>query len=412
MSTRAAVRRRGDPVRAVRALGEAHDVAGGEVVLAVGRADTRSPVKHEQPLLLVLVVVRAQALARRELEQLDRQIGAAGGLADVRHPGAKPRRVLVVVLDVCGEDIGSLHPRDVRTSQCVPMNVKRRRRENEHLVLDLARELRDHVLPELGSHAGREHHGDGAGGDVTFAVDEVAERALGAFVADYAPHMTFYSEDRGLVPASDATHVLVVDPIDGTRPAMAGLESACVAVALAPLGDGEPTMADVEVGCVVEIKTGDWYLARRGAGVTTSRRVALSANAEVGRMFWGYGFRGRPARETVEVLAELIDASSVGGGTFELGSQAFAMTRIVTGQLDAVVEVGSRLVDEVPGMRDAFLRGGRRTDPQQLSVRPRGAVAVPRRGGRGRHRRLGRAARRTSVTRVRTRVPDVLDLLV
>ena len=28
----------------------------------------------------------------------------------------------------------------------------------------------------------------------------------------------------------DATHVLVVDPIDGTRPAMAGLESACVAV--------------------------------------------------------------------------------------------------------------------------------------------------------------------------------------
>ncbi len=238
------------------------------------------------------------------------------------------------------------------------MNVKRRRRENEHLVLDLARELRDHVLPELGSHAGREHHGDGAGGDVTFAVDEVAERALGAFVAEYAPHMTFYSEDRGLVPASDATHVLVVDPIDGTRPAMAGLESACVAVALAPLGDGEPTMADVEVGCVVEIKTGDWYLARRGAGVTTSRRVALSANAEVGRMFWGYGFRGRPARETVEVLAELIDASSVGGGTFELGSQAFAMTRIVTGQLDAVVEVGSRLVDEVPGMRDAFLRVG------------------------------------------------------
>ena len=48
--------------------------------------------------------------------------------------------------------------------------------------------------------------------------------------------------------ADDATDVLVVDPIDGTRPAMAGLESACVAVALAPLGDGEPTMADVRAG--------------------------------------------------------------------------------------------------------------------------------------------------------------------
>ena len=159
--------------------------------------------------------------------------------------------------------------------------------------------------------------------------------------------------------APDATDVLVVDPIDGTRPAMAGLESACVAVALAPLGDGEPTMADVEIGCVVEIKSGDWYLAVRGRGVESTRAVSLSPNAEIGRMFWAYGFRGRPVRPTVEVLGDLIDASSVGGGTFELGSQAFAMTRIVTGQLDAVIEVGSRLIDDVPGMREEFERVGR-----------------------------------------------------
>jgi myo-inositol-1(or 4)-monophosphatase len=86
--------------------------------------------------------------------------------------------------------------------------------------------------------------------------------------------------------------------------------------------------------------------------------MALSQNADLRRMFWSYGFRGRPARATVEVLAELIDASSVGGGTFELGSQAFSMTRIVTGQLDAVVEVGSRMVDDVPGMRAEFERVG------------------------------------------------------
>jgi fructose-1,6-bisphosphatase/inositol monophosphatase family enzyme len=75
-------------------------------------------------------------------------------------------------------------------------------------------------------------------------------------------------------------------------------------------------------------------------------------------MFWGYGFRGRPARAVVEVLGDLIDSSSVGGGTFELGSQAFAMTRVVTGQLDAVVEVGSRMIDDVPGMRAEFERVG------------------------------------------------------
>jgi myo-inositol-1(or 4)-monophosphatase len=229
---------------------------------------------------------------------------------------------------------------------------------HERLVLELAGVLRERVLPELGSHAGRAQRGDGAGGDVTFAVDELAESSLEQFVAERAPRMAFYSEDRGLIAPAEATHVLIVDPIDGTRPAMAGLESACVAVALAPLGDGQPTMADIELGCVIEIKSGDWFVAARGGGVRSSRRVALGTESDLSRMFWSYGFRGRPVRPTVEVLGDLIDTSSVGGGTFEIGSQAFAMTRVVTGQFDAVIEVGSRLIDEVPGMREEFLRVG------------------------------------------------------
>ncbi len=236
------------------------------------------------------------------------------------------------------------------------LNTSARRQQ---LVLDLGLELRERVLPELGAFAGRAHTGDGAGGDITFAVDAVAERALEEFLAERAPGLAYYSEDRGLVAAGESHDVLVVDPIDGTRPAMAGLESACVAVALAPLGDGQPTMADVDSACVVEIKSGHWFQAGRGEGVRMSTGAPrLSANEDPRRMFWGYGFRGRPARATVEVLADLIDGSSVGGGTFELGSQAFAMTRIVSGQLDAVVEVGSRMIDEVPGMRAEFERVG------------------------------------------------------
>ena len=46
------------------------------------------------------------------------------------------------------------------------------------------------------------------------------------FVAERAPGIAFYSEDRGLVaPAGEPEWVLVVDPIDGTRPAMASVRS-------------------------------------------------------------------------------------------------------------------------------------------------------------------------------------------
>jgi myo-inositol-1(or 4)-monophosphatase len=241
--------------------------------------------------------------------------------------------------------------------------------EARQLVLDLALRLRERVLPELGAFTGRAHAGDAAGGDITFAVDELAEAALEEYLAERAPGVAYYSEDRGLVaPQGSASEVLIVDPIDGTRPAMAGLESACVAVALVPLGDGEPTMGQLSAACVVEIKSGQWFRAARGQGVESSAgTVRLSANEDPRRMFWGYGFRGRPARPTAEVLAELIDGSSVRGGTFELGSQAFAMTRIISGQLDAVIEVGSRLIDEVPGMQAEFERVG---DGQVLNNSP------------------------------------------
>ena len=229
--------------------------------------------------------------------------------------------------------------------------------ETRDLVLDLATTLREEVLPHLGAHAGRAHSGEADGGDVTFQIDEHAEARMESFLAERAPEVSFFSEDRGLVsPAGDrAEWVLVVDPIDGTRPALAGLESCCVSVAAAPL-DSEPTMGDVRVGCVLELKSGLSFVAERGRGLEPA--ASLSANQSLERMFWTYGFRGRPARPLIEVIGDLIDVSSVGGGTFDLGSATYDMTRIATGQLDAYVEPGPRMIDDVPSIRAEFERVG------------------------------------------------------
>jgi myo-inositol-1(or 4)-monophosphatase len=226
------------------------------------------------------------------------------------------------------------------------------------LVLGLAAALRDEIVPELGDHAGRAHSGAGKGGDITFAIDERAEAFMERFLAERAPQVAFYSEDRGLVaPRERASWVLVVDPIDGTRPAMAGLEAACVSVAAARLdSDRKARMGDVVTGCVIEIKSGRVFVAERGVGLDPA--PSLSANRDPSRMFWAYGLRGRPVRAIAEVLGELIDASSVGGATFDLGSATYDMTRIVTGQLDAYIEPGPRIVADVPGMRQEFERVG------------------------------------------------------
>jgi myo-inositol-1(or 4)-monophosphatase len=218
------------------------------------------------------------------------------------------------------------------------------------LVRELALALRERVLPLLGAHSERAHSGAAEGGDVTFAIDAAAEELLERFVAERAPGLAFYSEDRGLVAADGAHSVLVVDPIDGTRPALAGLESCCVSIAAAPLDD-EPRFRDITHGCVVEIKSGRVF-------ATGELEPQLSRNERIDRMFWAFGFRGRPARALTEVLAELIDASSVGGAAFDLGSSAFNMTRVLTGQLDAVIEPSTLIYEEVPDLRPEFERVG------------------------------------------------------
>ncbi|MEA2493405.1 MAG: monophosphatase [Thermoleophilaceae bacterium] len=227
------------------------------------------------------------------------------------------------------------------------------------LVRELALALRDRVAPQVGSHAARAHAGDAVGGDVTFAIDADAEEFLSQFLAERAPDVAFYSEDAGLVvpSAGKAQHVLVVDPVDGTRPALAGLESCCVSVAAAPYGD-DVSMADVSVGCVVEIPSARVFLAERGVGLVEGGPPRLSANERLERMFWTFGFRGRPARPLVEVLGDLIDVSSVGGACFDLGSACFDTMCVVDGRLDAYVEPGPLLVEQVDGMRQEFERIG------------------------------------------------------
>jgi myo-inositol-1(or 4)-monophosphatase len=242
----------------------------------------------------------------------------------------------------------------------------RYRSADGELLTELALGLREHVRPFLGSHAGRGHVQAGAGGDVTFAIDEEAEAWVERFLAERAPRVAYYSEDRGLVTpaAGEPETVLVIDPIDGTRPAMAGLEACCVSVAAAPLGDGDPTIGDVTTACVTEIKHDATFLAERGQGLQIRdaerelRTANLSANTDISKAFWTLGFRGRPAMPLVTVLGDLIDASSVGGAVFDLGSATFDMTRILTGQLDGYVDVGSRIIEERPELEREFERVG------------------------------------------------------
>jgi myo-inositol-1(or 4)-monophosphatase len=234
--------------------------------------------------------------------------------------------------------------------------------EPDRLALEVAARVRDAVVPQLGAADSRERVARAPGGDATLAIDEVAELVVEDALAAEGD-VGVYSEDRGLVTYGRPRAFFIVDPIDGTRPAAAGLESCCVSIAVVPPSE-DARLGDVSFGVVHELKSGQRFWAARGrsprAEQVSGEPVALrrSANTDLSALFWTAGLRGRPLLPTSVVLEELVDGSSMGGGYFDLGSAAFNLTRIVTGQLDAYVDVGRRIVDECPETEAAFLEVG------------------------------------------------------
>jgi myo-inositol-1(or 4)-monophosphatase len=230
------------------------------------------------------------------------------------------------------------------------------------LALDLASAVRAAVAPWLGTAAARARVGRARGGDATFHIDEIAEATVES-VLGAAGDVGFYSEDRGLVTYGRPRAFFVVDPVDGTRPAAAGLESCCVSVAVVPPSE-DARLGDVGFGVVQELKTGDRFHARAGRGAVAETLagapipIAPSPNTDLRALFWTAGLRGRPVVPVSIVLETLVDGSSMGGGYFDLGSATFNLTRLVTGQLDAYVDVGRRVLDEVPQTEAAFLAVG------------------------------------------------------
>ncbi len=225
------------------------------------------------------------------------------------------------------------------------------------------------VAPMVQQVKGREVVDSAVSGDATFEIDKVAEKALLAFLkAERAP-VAYYSEDSGYSTFSNdpPQHLLIVDPIDGTRAAKNGFEACVVAIAATSVIE-RPTMADVESACVMEIMGERTFYAERGKGARIytpdgkTKKPKLSENVNLETIAWSMTVPARPAALIFPTAAPLIDLTSLKGGFFACNSTSYSLTRLLTNQLDACVDFASRYMKEIPDLvQDQFINAGRGT---------------------------------------------------
>lgn len=175
---------------------------------------------------------------------------------------------------------------------------------------------------------------------------------LGAFRPDYG----FLGEEGGLTPGSDAAHVWIVDPLDGTANFLSGLPIFAVNIALAR--DGE-----VIAGVTHIPMLGETFWAEQGEGAwLNGERIRVSTRQGLIRAILGIGipFAGKPRH--AQFHAEMERLTPQVSGIRRLGAGAVDMAYVACGRFDAYWEQSVSAWDMAAGVVIVREAGGVVTD--------------------------------------------------
>jgi myo-inositol-1(or 4)-monophosphatase len=201
----------------------------------------------------------------------------------------------------------------------------------------------------------------GADGTPTTSIDQAAEDAIiEVLKADGRP-MRIISEELGeLVIGSSPEFSVVLDPLDGTYNASAGIPFYSVSIAFA-----SHDLSDLRFGYVSNLALKEEYYAEAGKGAyLNGKRITTSKNSDLMNLCVSvYGYR-----QNVERTRRIY--SSVRRVRL-LGSVALELCYVASGRLDAFVDVRKalRVTDVAAGQLVLEEAGGRVTDGNVNTLR-------------------------------------------
>lgn len=257
-------------------------------------------------------------------------------------------------------------PAPTPTPSLTPRVISKEKVLGQDFLMELAQSIKDAVAPVARSLKGRDVVSTTISGDACFELDRVAEKTLLNFLRQAKAPVAYYSEESGYSTFSNAQpkHLLVVDPVDGTRAAKNGFEGCVICIASTRVIE-RPRVGDLDNAVVMEILGDHAFFAERGKGARMyeaghQRKIKLSDNTNLESISWSMTVPARPAELIFPTAARLIDLSSLKGGFFACNSTSYSLTRLLTGQHDACIDIANRYMRDIPDIvRDQFINAGR-----------------------------------------------------
>lgn len=151
-------------------------------------------------------------------------------------------------------------------------------------MLDVLREIGKRLLKEIRplspEAGGEEALPKGAAGDTTHPIDRKAEDIILEGLKASGKPLTAISEEAGYVELNGGGKKVLIDPVDGSRNAVAGIPFYCTSIAVADGG----RLGDVGLAYVVNLANGDEFWARKGEGAFQNAKKVATQRDDVLRL--------------------------------------------------------------------------------------------------------------------------------
>lgn len=169
----------------------------------------------------------------------------------------------------------------------------------------------------------------GADGTPTSQIDKVAENAALMHIQANAIPLNVLSEEIGYVD-NGAEETLVIDPIDGTSNAIAGIPYYTISLAV-----GTSALSDIRLGYLRNPVTGDVYTAERGKGAFKNGCRIRVRQAEIDDLFIMI-YMGNGAHPDAFQVAKRVKSSR------SLGCASLEMAIVAEGEADGFLMKSER----------------------------------------------------------------------
>lgn len=169
--------------------------------------------------------------------------------------------------------------------------------------------------------------------DFVSEVDHAAERAIIKTLQEAYPDHGFIGEESG-DDRTDAEHVWIIDPLDGTTNFLHGYEQYSVSIALMSRGH-------LEQAVVYDPSRNDLFTATRGRGAfLNDKRIRVSNRAKLQSAMIGTGFPFRDFKHLDTYLDMFKDMIKNTAGLRRPGSAALDLAYVAAGWFDGFWEIG------------------------------------------------------------------------